>query len=147
MPAPWSQPVSDRDQEIFTGFLERAWQDAGVPEQALAMLRNAVNFNETFPAYLQFLSGPEGTLWVQHVQSLADMTDEEAESFNPLLSLGGDDWDVFDGEGRFLGLVQMPARFQPIRFVGTDIYGIWQDEFDVQYLQKVAVIGLTGGDV
>jgi hypothetical protein len=33
----------------------------------------------------------------------------------------------------------MPARFQPLRFVGNDVYGIQRDDLDVQYVVKLAI--------
>jgi hypothetical protein len=139
-------PVTTRDREIFTGFLEKAWLDAGVPEQALSTLRGGINFEDRYPAYLQFMRGPEESLWVQQIQLISELTEEEAENFNPLLSLGGSDWDIFDKNGRYLGEIHMPSRFQPVTFVDNQIYGIWRDEFDVQYVLSVSVIGPTGAD-
>lgn len=133
------QPVGQADQDAFLQAIERAWQEAGVPPQALQQLRSAVHFADQYPAYLQFLSGPDGSIWVQHVADVSTMGASELENFNPLLSLGGARWDVFDGEGRFLGPVEMPNRFQPVRFQGELIYGIWRDELDVQHVMVLRV--------
>lgn len=133
--------VTERDQEIFVQALERVWTDAGVPPQGLQLLTAGINFEEFFPAFFRFLAGPEGSIWVQHIVSPSAMGSEEQEGFNPLLSLGSIDWDVFDPEGRFLGRVSMPPRFQPIRFLEDRVYGIWRDELDIQY---VMVLGITG---
>ena len=43
-------------------------------------------------------------------------------------------WDVFDREGRYLGVVQEPERFFGYRFVDDKMYGTWTDELDVQYV-------------
>jgi hypothetical protein len=40
----------------------------------------------------------------------------------------------------------MPDRFQPVRFLGDRIYGIWQDDMDVQYVLKLRITGLPGLD-
>jgi hypothetical protein len=61
------------------------------------------------------------------------------ESYNPQLDIGSRQWDVFDAEGRYLGVVSMPLRFQPVRFLGNNIYGIQRDELDVQYVVKLAI--------
>jgi hypothetical protein len=143
-----AQPVTNRDQQVFKDFFEGILQEQpGVNEQILGALMNNVHFYETYPAYGQFMSGPRGTLWVQLIQRISELTDEEAENFNPLLNLGAAEWDVFDSDGRFLGQIAMPPRFQPLRFVDTDIYGIWRDDFDVQYVLKVGIVGVPGGDV
>ena len=43
----------------------------------------------------------------------------------------------------FLGEIQMPARFQPMRFTSDRIYGVWRDDLDVQYVMALRV-GATG---
>jgi hypothetical protein len=63
------------------------------------------------------------------------------DSYNPQLDFGSRTWDVFDAEGRYLGVVNMPLRFQPVRFLGNVIYGIQRDELDVQYVVKLQVVG------
>ena len=37
-----------------------------------------------------------------------------------------------DPEGKYLGVVAMPARFQPRLFHADKTYGVWRDELDVQ---------------
>jgi hypothetical protein len=135
------EAVTERDQEIFVDALERIWRDSGVPPQALETLKSNISFAELFPAFFRFLAGPEGSMWVQDVVSPSQMSPEEQEGFNPLLNLGSADWEVFDPEGRFLGSVSMPPRFQPIRFVEDRVYGVWRDDLDVQH---VMVLGITG---
>ena len=50
------------------------------------------------------------------------VSDEEFENYNPLEDAGGPDWDVFDGAGRYLGVVTLPARFAPRIIIGDKIY-------------------------
>jgi hypothetical protein len=66
---------------------------------------------------------------VQRIQT-ADQVQDPAD-FDPQ-DLGSPDWDVFDDQGRYLGIVTMPGRFQPLRLVGDVLYGIERDEYDVQ---------------
>jgi hypothetical protein len=134
------EPVSERDQQAVMGFLERAWTDAGVPPSVLPQLRNIVHFGETFPAFAAIQRGPQGTTWVQHVQSAAALSDEELERYNVLEDTGAPEWDVFDAEGRFLGVVSMPRRFAPRVFRDNKIYGVWRDELDVQYVMRLRVV-------
>jgi hypothetical protein len=133
-------PVGQADQDAIVATLERLWKDAGVPQQAVAQLKTAIHFAPNYPAYAQMLAGPEGSFWVQRLQSLADLSAEERADFNPLFDLGSPAWDVFDGEGRYLGVVTMPRRFQPMRFVEDKIYGIQRDELDVQYIVRLGVV-------
>ena len=100
-----------------------------------------MHFKDFFPAFNFINSGPSGTLWVQHVQKPSDLTEEQLESYNLIEDSGASDWDVFDSEGRFLGVVSMPERFAPRVFVGDKIYGVWRDELDVQYVVRLRIVG------
>ncbi|MFQ5746211.1 MAG: hypothetical protein ACE5HF_03200 [Gemmatimonadota bacterium] len=134
-------PVTDADRSMFTDLLVKTWEDAGVPPPQLELLKGAIHFADAFPAYAQFLAGPDGSLWVQRLQTPSSLPEEEKENFNPGTSLGSPAWDVFDAEGRYLGVVTMPPRFQPLGFAGDRMYGVWRDEFDVQYVMIVRVAG------
>jgi hypothetical protein len=39
-------------------------------------------------------------------------------------------------------VLDAPHRFQPVTFEGDLVYGIWRDEFDVQYVRVMRVVGL-----
>ncbi|MFQ6045608.1 MAG: 6-bladed beta-propeller [Gemmatimonadales bacterium] len=135
-------PVSDGDKDAFMGFIERAWRDAGVPPDMIPRLRQMINFGEFFPAFSGIQAGPRGTIWVQHFQSVGDLTEEQRRSFNPIEDIGAPDWDVFDARGRYLGVVTMPPRFAPRLFRDDKIYGVWRDELDVQYVVRLGITGM-----
>jgi hypothetical protein len=46
-------------------------------------------------------------------------------------------WYVFDAEGRSLGAVAFPDGMTPMRFVGSHVYGLLRDEFDVPHVVRV----------
>jgi len=132
--------VGDRDKELIFSFLDRAWTDAGVPPAVLPQLHNIVHFGEFYPAFSSFQTGYRGTIWVQQIQLPTDLTDEEMEQFNLIEESGSPDWDVFDGDGKYLGVVTMPSRFQPRILLGDKIYGVWRDELDVQYVMRLRIV-------
>jgi hypothetical protein len=134
------KPVTERDKRAIMKFLERTWTEAGVPPAALDQLRGLIKFGDYLPAFASFTGGPQGTIWVQHVRTGAELTDEEIESFNPMEEAGSADWDVFDSEGRYLGVVTLPDRFAPRLFRDDKIYGVWRDELDVQYVVRLRVV-------
>ena len=109
------------------------------------MLLSRVSFADTYPAYLLFLAGPDGTLWVQHLRPPSTLTPDELTKFNPL-SLGDSTWDVLDSDGRFLGQIEMPERFQPLEIQDGRVIGIWRDDLDVQYVLILNIDGVGGGD-
>ncbi len=140
------KPVAETDKRVVMEYLERAWTDAGVPPQALAQLRQIVHFGESFPAFSSILAGPRASIWVQHVQPASELSEEELEDYNLLEESGAPSWDVFDAQGRYLGVVTMPPKFAPRLIRGNQIYGVWRDELDVQYVTRLRIIGVGGDD-
>lgn len=136
------KPVTDADIDFFMQTVDRLLEEQGVPPAQAEIVKSTFNFADYFPAFLQMMPGPDGSLWVQRVQEPTGMTEEERESWNPLLDLGATSWDILDSEGRYLGALDMPHRFQPVTFEGDLVYGIWRDEFDVQYVRVMRVVGV-----
>ena len=136
------KPVTDADIEFFMETVDRLLEEQGVPPEQAEIVKSTFNFAEFFPSFLQMMPGPGGSLWVQRVQEPTGMTEEERETWNPLLDLGATEWDILDAEGRYLGVLDVPHRFQPVTFEGDLVYGIWRDEFDVQYVRVMKVVGL-----
>lgn len=133
------QPVTQADQQTIRQALERLLEQQGAPPVARQMLLQSLTFAEHYPAFANLMAGPAGTLWVQHVQTAADVA---ASGEIDLQDLGAANWDVFDAEGRYLGVVRFPDRFNPMRFVGNDVYGVWRDELDVQHVMRLRVVGI-----
>ena len=133
------QPVSEEDKSIITGMLETVFEQQGVPPQGVELIKQNISFEDTYPAFTQMRSGPENGLWVQQVGIPSDMTEEERENWNPMLDQGSDVWDVFDAEGRLLGIVTMPDRFTPFSLKGDRMYGVWRDDLEVQYVRVYRV--------
>jgi hypothetical protein len=136
------KPVTNADIQFFMETVDRLLEEQGVPPEQAEIVKSTFNFAEFFPAFLQMMPGPDGSLWVQRVQEPTGMTEEERESWNPLLDLGASTWDILDAEGRYLGALDLPHRFQPVTFEGDLVYGIWRDDFDVQYVRVMRVVGL-----
>ena len=136
--------VSEEDETIITDMIARLFEEQGVPPQALDAIVQGISYEAVFPAFTQIRSGPEGSLWVQQVGVPSDMTQDERENFNPMLDQGSDEWDVFDAEGRYLGVITIPDRFTPFSLKGDLLYGVWRDDFEVQYVKAYRVTGLSG---
>jgi hypothetical protein len=139
-------PVTERDIDVIKTAFRGLLEQMGLPPQAFQIIEQGMSFGEYFPAYAQFLQGPNESIWVQHLVVPSELSDEEIEDFNPQLGMGSPNWDVFDGRGRFLGTLAMPDKYQPMRFLGGDIYGIWRDDMDVQYVLKLRITGMPGMD-
>ncbi len=135
-------PVGERDKRLIMEFLEEAWVDAGVPPSALPRLRSFVRFGGFIPAFATAQTGPAGTIWVQHSQPASELSDEELEGYNHLEASGAPEWDVFDTDGKFLGVVTMPPRVAPRLFRGDRVYGVARGEYDVQYVVRLRIVGI-----
>jgi hypothetical protein len=134
-------PVTDTDKETFRGLMREQYVKAGVPPAQLDMVMNMVQFGTHYPAFYRLLGGPNGTLWVQHIVSGEQM--EAAGAEFDVQNLGAPTWDVFDGQGRFLGVVRMPDRYQPLLIRNDLVYGMWRDEDDVQHIMRLRILGET----
>lgn len=79
-----------------------------------------VQLPEHLPAFERLLVDDAGHLWVQRLPFPGDVPAE---------------WDVFDGEGKMLGTVRMPAGFRATHIGADFVLGVWQDEDDVEFVR------------
>jgi hypothetical protein len=136
-------PVTDADQEPMKRALRKAILDQGAPAQmATQLVGTRLHFAPNYPAFAQMLEGPRGSILVQMISPVSSLSEEERESFDFTSgTMASRNWDVFDDQGRYLGVLAMPLRFQPVEFRGDEIYGVQRDELDVQYVVKLRVGG------
>lgn len=134
------KPVGESDQNAILRGLREQYEEFGAPPQAIEQIMQGIGFADFYPAFFQMFGDSRGNLWVQRVRSAQDMAEgaEEGVEFN-VQDIGSPEWEVFDTEGRFLGVVTLPDRFTPLDATGDALVGIWQDEFDVQYVMRVQI--------
>lgn len=133
------QELPDQDEETFREAIMRLFRRQGLPPEAMQRLEQIISFADDYPVFAQVQGGPGGTVWVQHIQRAAELTEEQREAFNPQLDIASATWDVFDDTGRFLGNVDFPERFTLMIFDGDNAYGVWRDDLDVQYVMKARI--------
>ena len=131
------RPISSTDQAEFRRIIGELWREQGMPPEAVERMSQALGFADHYPAYANLLGGPDGSLWVQQIQT-PDEIREIGGTFN-IQDMGGARWEVFDADGRLLGTVEMPPRFTPLAFIHGDLYGILRDELDVQYVARMTL--------
>jgi len=132
------KPVTDRDKDVIMDALRELARQQGAPPQAIEALPQIYQIGDHFPAFASLALGPEGSLWVQNIRSGDELAGED-ETFD-VQDLGSNEWGVFDAEGRYLGTVTFPGRYQPIRTMGDLFYGVARDELDVQSLKVYRVV-------
>lgn len=133
------QPVTEAEQEMVLELVRASMERSGAPPQAIDQFIGSMGFADAWPAFAQLRGGPHGTLWVQRLRDISEMSDEERESWNPQLDQGGRTWDVFESDGRYGGVVELPARFTPFAIEEDRIYGVFRDDFDVQFVRVYAL--------
>ncbi|HSM59816.1 MAG TPA: hypothetical protein VK849_03420 [Longimicrobiales bacterium] len=132
------KPVTDRDEQILRDAIADAARRQGAAPQAVQAFVQQAQFADNYPAFVSLAVGPEGSVWVQRMRSGDELVGEEG-AFD-VQDLGSAEWDVFDAEGRYLGVVTFPGKFQPIRSMGDRFYGVARDELDVQSLKVYRVV-------
>jgi hypothetical protein len=134
-------PVTEADQGTMKDAFQKLIEGQGAPPQlAKQLVDTRLHFAAHYPVFAQMLAGPRGTILVQLLQPISNLTEEERGSFDfQSGAMGSRQWDVFDDRGRYLGALSMPLRFQPVEFRGDEIYGVQRDELDVQYVVKLTI--------
>ena len=133
------RPVTERDRDVMLDAMRELSLSQGAPPQAVDMMLSRATFAESYPLFASLLVGPDGTLWAQQLRT-GDELAGGAEGTFDAQDLGSPVWDVFDAEGRYLGEVTFPGRFQPLRVDGDRIWGVARDELDVQSVKGFEVV-------
>jgi hypothetical protein len=134
------KPVGEADKEAILDLLRQQYAQLGASPAQIQQALQVLYFADFYPVFGQFFVGPQGTLWAQRIRTAQDMASETegGTPFDPQ-DIGAPEWEVFDAEGRYLGVVDFPEGFSPRRVKGEDIYGVWRDEYDVQYIVRLRV--------
>jgi len=135
------KPVTDRDKQVILNAVRElaAKQAPGAPSAALDAYVNSIQFADNYPLFASLALGPGGSIWAQQVRSGEEVAGGKEGTFDAQ-DLGSTAWDVFDAEGRYLGVVTFPGRYQPVRVVGDRFYGVARDDLDVQTVKVYRVI-------
>ena len=84
----------------------------GLPPAQIEQIMQGIGFADFYPAFGQIFLGPGETLWVQRIRSARDMAEGAEEGFEfDAQDIGSPEWEVFDSEGRYLGVVTLPEKF------------------------------------
>jgi hypothetical protein len=89
-------------------------------------LRNHIAYEvaPTLPVIWDIMGGPRGTIWAWVVNGLNGR------------DLAGK-WHVFDSTGQFLGGMDFPAGFTPLRVMGDTFLGVQLGDHDVPYVVRL----------
>ena len=130
-------PVQIRaaDQERYKQSIINLGAEGGgqVDPRLLAQrqkMMDEVVFARQLPAYSVMKIDSERNLWVRD----AYVETEIGQGWGRVISTPTS-WRVFDRNGKWLGTVTLPARFNPMDIGADYILGLWRDEDDVEHVR------------
>ena len=129
--------VTEGEERRIRDMTRDMMASTGVPPQAVEQVIQQMQFADSYPVLAQLLLSEDGTLWVQRIRTSRDVP--EGIEWSPQ-DMGSNEWEVFDTDGRYLGALAFPLRFQPIREVDGVVWGVERDEFDVQSVVGYRVV-------
>lgn len=123
--------VAPADRESYIGILEGM---ARTPQEVamLPALRTSIVFPERHPAYGGLLVDDAGHLWLR-----TGPVTPPAPPEGP--------WAVLSPEGRWLGTVETPPRFDLRAVRGDRLMGVWRDAADVEHVRVYRLAGRGDG--
>lgn len=127
----------EADRREFRARLQQSLQNGWPPPATDGMLQ-AMRYAEHYPVYASLFGGPAGTIWVRHAKTVASLSDSDLAAFD-VRSFPASTYDVFDGSGRFLGVLETPDRFEPMHADDEHVYGVQRDELGVQHVVRLRV--------
>ncbi|MFW6083682.1 MAG: hypothetical protein ACODAA_00525 [Gemmatimonadota bacterium] len=106
----------------MAGSFEASMSDDPEDRQAVEAYLQDMEYPETLPTASELMSDTEGHLWVRPFEPYF-----EDEAPPPFM--------VFDPDGRLLGEVGFPERFDPRAITADRVYGVWTDELDIEQVR------------
>ncbi len=137
------EPPSDAENTALIDLAREKMRMLGGSPQAVDAV--PVDRPRVLPAITSVLAGPDGTIWVQRRGEVGDVHPMAINSPDPPTGWGGSHWDVLDGEGRRVGIVETPPRFRASRIRGTHVYGVLRDRLGVESVVRLEVTRLERG--
>ena len=131
------RPVTDADQQAIRDAMADLYRNQGLPPAAFEQLLGMMEFADFYPAFASILGGPGGSIWVQQIRTADEVAAAGGEI--DIQDTGSNRFDVFDRDGRYLGVLELAERFTPMRVRGSCVYGVQRDEMDVQHVQRLSV--------
>ena len=95
------------------------------------------------PALTSLLLGPHGSIWARRSPPLVRVNPRGLGSSDYGL-LGGDEWDVFDGEGVYLGSIHLPDQLRLPIVHGNRIIGVIRGDSDKDIVVSILLAGFSG---
>ena len=119
--------LTNQDRDDLSKWLEGLFERAPEERQYWPPVER-IPLPEAKPAYARILAGSEGTIWVQQSGKWPDHAEK---------------WWVFDASGRWLGVVEMPAKLRILAVDDEFVIGVFRDEFDIENIRLHRLVKST----
>ncbi len=111
-------PVEPSDVDSFLDSLRAQYETGGPEAKTHVKMNEETPPADSMPAFDNLIVDSEGNLWVSASRHHGDRTVQ---------------WDVFDAEGIWLGVVRGPDGFR-VTDIGSDyLLGLWKDDLEVEH--------------
>jgi hypothetical protein len=112
--------TASEDDRMSFAEAELAWMREGEGKTAALSMYSEMPLPDRMPVYQSLVVDDQGWVWAELYRTgLSELSE----------------WLVFDSEGRGRGKIQIPNDIQVLQVGGDFILGLWQDDFQVQYVQ------------
>jgi hypothetical protein len=111
--------------------------DSDNPDEPLSPL---IIFPDSLPTITALHASPDGGFWIQRMSPLPDVDPDGLFTAANTSMLGGQSWEVYNGEGRLTATVETPQRFQITRVLDSAVVGIQKDDLDIERVVRLRVI-------
>jgi hypothetical protein len=104
--------LGETDKTAIWEEMERRMIAARIPEETRQMARDGTDYAEYLPTISTLAAGPMGSVWVQHMRSPSELSDEELASIREnhmMEDLGAPEWDAFDARRRCFATTRSTA--------------------------------------
>ena len=132
------KPLRDSDRRALRERIRASYGLDPLSADWEHMIRT-MEFGTHFPAFSTLFGGPHGTLWVQQALQVSLFEPDEVASFG-LHAIAAPEYDIFDREGRYLGMLTLPTDLSPLLSRGEYVYGVQRDDLGVQYVVRHRVV-------
>jgi hypothetical protein len=129
--------VTETEANRIRGAMREFMVQMGTPPEAVQPVLQGMEFHESYPLMAQLKLLDDGSLLVQRIVTAREAGEDSGWSIQ---DLGSDTWDVFDPEGRYMGPLQFPGGFVPVRAVDGILWGVQADELDVQSIVGLRIV-------
>jgi hypothetical protein len=136
-------PFTPEEQATLMARFDEMIEGSSLSPERKQQVRRTFKFEDHYPYYRRFMNGPQGTLWLRRGLPIRDMTAEQVEALDASFAVRpAPGFDVFDGQGRYLGIVEVPDEMPLGLLQGDRMFGIVKDELDVEYLRIYRIEGM-----